>query len=203
MSRPELLLAYCHPGSVRHEFMESVLQLLSSERKFELAITSAYSGPLLSKTRNLLAERFLEHPNFTHLLMADTDMQFTPQDVQSLLDADKPIVGALYYGLDNTTHEPFPTALVFEGGHYKPMKKAPNRGCKRVDAVGMGLTLIKREVIEALEPDHTQLWPFAEAVLSGIAVGEDVTFCLRAREKGFDTWVCGDARAGHVKSFPV
>jgi GT2 family glycosyltransferase len=67
----------------------------------------------------------------------------------------------------------------------------------------MGLTLIRREVLEDLGADHEKLWPFAETIVDGRALGEDVTFCLRAKEKGYQTWLCGDARAGHAKTFII
>jgi len=47
----------------------------------------------------------------------------------------------------------------------------------------------------------TQLWPFAESIVNGTAKGEDVTFCLRAQDKGFTTWLSVDARIGHEKEW--
>lgn len=195
------MLAYIHPGEVRHEFMESILKLLTAEKSYQLGLINAQSGPLISRARNMLAEQFVEKPDFTHMLFVDSDIQFEPEDVEALLKADKPIVGGVYFGMDQN-QQLFPTGLVKQDGSYKPipLDKVPLHGCKKVDAVGMGLTLITRQVMEALQPDQLLLWPFAETVINGRGVGEDVSFCLRAREKGYQTWVCGDARAGHAKT---
>lgn len=186
-------------------FCESLVNLQSTMRPYSLRFLSAESGPLLSRARNQVCEAFLAHTDAGHLLFADSDMHFTPQDVLALYEAQKPIVGALYYGVQRDDMSTFPVALTKQDGVFKPLpaEEIPEHGCRRVDAVGMGLTLIKREVLESLDVNSTLLQPFAETVMEGRAVGEDVTFCLRARQKGFHTWLCGDARAGHAKTFII
>jgi len=197
-------LAYVHPGTVHACFLDSVVNLQGSFRPYMLGIMSAQSGPLLSKARNLIVEGFLS-TNSNYLLFADTDMHFLPGAVEALYEADKPIVGALYYGVNQEDGTTFPVALTKQDGVYKPLPGGdiPERGCKRVDAVGMGLTLIKREVLESLDVNPATLQPFSETIMEGRAVGEDVTFCLRAKQKGFHTWLCGDARVGHAKTFII
>lgn len=201
--KPRVLVTYVHPGgphALSWELHSSLVRL--KESSVLMKEIAAESGPLLSRARNLLAESFVKgFPDYSHMLSVDTDMYFSPEGVKALLKADKPIVGGVYYGLTETGK--FCTALNRDSkdGVYKPIPDPPSKGCVEVDALGMGLTLIKREVMEALEPDYTRLWPFAEAVVDGRPLGEDATFCLRAKELGFSSWLCGDARAGHVKSF--
>lgn len=203
MRKPKVLVVYVHPGgpnALSWEFHSSLVRLMeSSVLMKELA---AESGPLLSRARNLLAEAYVQkYPDYTHMLSVDTDMYFSPDGVKALLKADKPIVGGVYYGL--TEYGKFCTALKrsSEDGIYRPVPDPPTEGCVEVDALGMGFTLVKREVMEALQPDFTKLWPFAETVADGRPLGEDAVFCLRAKELGFSSWLCGGARAGHVKSF--
>ena len=205
VKRPVVLLAWIHPGTVRMEFMDSVINLTQSERSYDLRVMHAASGPLLSRARNVVLESFMLNPGCTHLLFADSDMHFTPEAVQALVSARKPIVGAVYYSLEPAALLPYCTAMQKdpETGHLRPLEEAPTAGCIEVDAVGMGLTLIERKVIEDLKPDTSQLWPFAETVVDGLARGEDITFCFRAKELGYQTWLCGDARAGHAKTILV
>ena len=126
-----------------------------------MIINGAESGPLISRARNMVCEAFLES-TATHLLFSDTDIVFQPNDVRFLLEARKPIVGALYYGIlvGNLTST-FPVALSYQEGTLQSLDKAPD-SLTRVDAVGMGLTLVRRDVIEALKPDHAENTPFAE-----------------------------------------
>jgi len=66
---------------------------------------------------------------------------------------------------------------------------------RRVDAVGAGLMLVRRDVAAALAEAHDGR-PFAYVD----DIGEDVTFCLRAAELGFETILVPAARVGHVKA---
>lgn len=182
--------------------MESILGCLG---EFRLIVNGAEGGPLISRARNMLLERFLG-TDADFLLMADTDIVFNPSDVRLLLEARKPIVGALYYGiLGGNPESTFPVALSYQGLPGEPGKvlqsldKVPSK-LSRVAAVGMGLTLIQRRVIEALEPNSALNKPFAERVYDGRHHGEDAVFCLEAKKAGYDTWLEPRARVGHIKS---
>lgn len=211
MPKPKFLVVYCYPGGpnggITGEFHNSVVQMyearIAGTFKYNFKLLSAETGPLIATARNKLAREFLDgYPGYTHMLSVDSDMSFNTEDIEALLKADKPIVGGVYFGKSGQAY--FPVAMKRqEDKHYRPLDKSqvPGPGeTVEVDAVGMGLTLIKREVVEALNPAPTSLWPFAETIVEGVAVGEDVTFCRRAKGLGYQTWLCGDARAGHVKT---
>ena len=190
-----IYLGFCHPGMVHTGFMESILGCLG---EFRLIVNGAEGGPLISRARNMLLERFLR-TDADYLLMADTDVVFTPTDVRLLLKARKPIVGALYYGiLGGNPESTFPVALTVQDGVLQSLDKIPE-SLERVDAVGMGLTLIERRVVEALDPHSGLNRPFAEKVYNGRHHGEDAVFCLEAKKAGYDTWLEPAARVGHIK----
>lgn len=206
---PKICVAYASPGTVSTCFTRSLLSLLNARNsgllKAEIRIVDVEGGPLIGKMRNILAEEFLKfHPPMTHLLMCDTDMEFTYEDVNALLAAKRAVVGGIYIGRLPQVGDLHSVAMKkHEDGVYRPipMEKLPGPGeIIAVDALGMGLTLIERKVIEKLKPDHVQLWPFAETVIEGRGVGEDISFCYRAKEAGFNIWLSGDARAGHAKT---
>lgn len=181
--------------------MESVFTL---SQQYRCIIQGAEGGPLISRARNIILERFLE-TEAEYLLCTDTDTVFEARDVQFLLEAGKPIVGALYYGiLGGNPNSTFPVALTYQGGILQSLDQAPS-SLTRVDAVGMGLTLIRREVVEALEPSSELNKPFAEAVYEQPDGtfrhhGEDAVFCLEAIKHGFETWLEPKARIGHRKT---
>lgn len=199
LEKPEdslIYLGFCHPGIVYTGFMESVLGCLG---EFKLIVNGAEGGPLISRARNMLLERFLK-TDAQFLLMVDTDIVFTASDVRLLLQAGKPIVGALYYGiLGHNPNSTFPVALTKRDGVLQSLDKTPKSLC-RVDAVGMGLTLIRRDVVEALDPHSGLNRPFAEMIYNGRHHGEDAVFCLEAMKAGFETWLEPKARVGHIKS---
>jgi GT2 family glycosyltransferase len=200
-----IFLGYIHPGMVATEWMNSVLRILPS---FPLQIFGAESGPLLSRARNLVLEQFLK-TDCKYILMTDTDVVFEAKDVQELLRANKPIVGALYYGiLGGNPNSTFPVALKYqkikgEGRVLASIDSIPKSPFVEVDALGMGLTLVKRSVIQALEPSSKLNTPFAEMIWDGRHHGEDAVFCLRAKEKGYSSWLATKARVGHRKTITL
>ena len=208
---PHLFLAYVHPGIVHEMWMMSVLSLIArSPGVFAIRPAGVHTGPLLSRARNTLVEAFLQSSD-DYLLFTDTDMVFTFEDVKTLVETDAPIAGALYYSAATGIADPWCTALVpsdDDEDTFVPLvvpepdaaTNAP-AGPIEVACVGMGLTLIRREVVEALAPVR-RLWPFAETVEER-GYGEDLTFCLRAAEEGFKTVVVPAARVGHIKEIVV
>lgn len=212
--KPNVMLAYLHPGHVRHEFVKSLLLLMKeSNEEYDLSYVDTLSGPLISSSRNMVLELFLQG-TYTHLLWVDSDIVFKPEYVKKLLDDDKDIVGGLYYNLSPQrlyqglwTHVKdygFPVALTKDDtGNYHTLDSVPELGVHPVDALGMGFTLVRREVIETLGVDREAMWPYAEATMEGHAAGEDVTFCLRAKEKGFTTWLDVEVMLGHMKTVVI
>jgi hypothetical protein len=195
---PSILLGYVHPGTVHNCFVVSLLRLVN-DRTQEIAIMGVGSGPLIARMRNNLVGVFLEN-KFTHFLSVDTDIEFAPDALHTLLDLDLPIVGATYRGVSSSGSS-FPVAIIKgKDGLYEraSFKRLGKKGVTEVVALGMGFTLIKREVLEAL--GVAALWPFAETLDDkGQPLGEDTTFCLRAADVGFKSYLCLDVRVGHMK----
>ena len=195
----KVFLGYVHPGMVHSAFMQSVLRLLH-EPTHTVVVAGNGSGPLICRARNELLEAFLAS-DAEAFLSVDTDISFDPGTLDQLVGADQPIVGAHYKGINSAGT--FPVALLrnsqglYDKATYKALRG--RKGLKKVDAVGMGFTLIRREVVQALGVGV--LWPFAEILSDkGQALGEDATFCLRAKEKGFDAHLLLDAHVGHHKT---
>lgn len=192
-------------GTVRHECLQSLLDTLNTLRVPTVFRTSV-GGPMVARARNSIAKEFHADTRSSHLLFVDSDMVFQPKDVETLLEADLPLVGGLYYGLIPGTTQVYPTCLrrVDDGDSGPllpvPPEDIPEEGLFEVDATGAGFMLIRKDVLDALGPvDVERDWPFGHTVIGGRARGEDVTFCLRARERGIRTYVSADARIGHVK----
>ena len=76
---------------------------------------------------------------------------------------------------------------------YQGLLDGPDYQPRVVSGVGMGLTLIKRQVVEAVRSTYKRPFEFVDDM------GEDLVFCLRAAEMGFETVVVPHARVGHVK----
>jgi hypothetical protein len=89
-----VVVGYVHPGTVRAEFMASLLAIAP------VRTLPVQSGPRISEARNLLVRRFLAGYG-KWLFMVDTDMVFAPDAISRLVaaadPAGRPVVGALTY----------------------------------------------------------------------------------------------------------
>jgi hypothetical protein len=187
--------------------MISCLQLVYAS-KYDIRFVEGYSGPVIVKARNELVYHFLtKEEDAEYLLFADTDMVFNDEILDLLLKADKDIASALYYAPYPGVNDMNPVALVLdEKGKFAPLELAEDIDPElpvEVQGVGMGFCLIKRTVLEKMAANPDLAWPFAEEIINGQWCGEDLTFCLRASEHGFKTYVIPAARAGHRKTFTV
>ena len=205
-TRPKIMVAFPHPGFVQTDFMNSLFTCAFSG-KYDLQLVDGFSGPVISKARNSLTQHFINTPGAEYLLFADTDIVFDDTVLDRLLKADLPIASALYVAPYPRIDELNPVALMRheDDGLFWPLQvDLSSDGFDPetpipVDGVGMGLCLIKRQVIEDLGADIDKGWPFAEVDGNG----EDLTFCIRAQAKGYQAYVIPAARAGHRKMFTV
>ena len=142
---------------------------------------------ILHKVRADLVNVALTIPGWDCALFVDNDMAFPKDALERLLVEEKAVVGVQYI----MRSEPYRvTAWADVDG--KPVQmNTPywREGTHEVAAVGMGLTLIGREVFEKTP----QPWfDFGEYP------GEDIHFCMKAREAGFKVWLNCDMEIGHV-----
>lgn len=147
--------------------------------------------------RNALAREALAYEDdkgkFTHFLWLDSDHIFNPDLLCQLARHNVDIVGALYY---HRSGPPLPVAYVRSGDCREdsllvhPLLEIPP-ALVEVSAIGFGAVLMRREIFEKVpEPWFTIDW----------RGGEDIAFCLKAREYGFKVHLDGAYTIGHIGS---
>ena len=199
--------AICVPLSwawAPREFFISLLEMVmpSGARAMEEAGVEKFwvlldkSFPL-DLSRNRLASRALDL-GATHVLFLDADMTFPAGLVEKLLDVGAPVSAALYFK-KAPPFTPVPSMLdVPEDPQLmRPITLPEPPGIVECDVVGMGATLIRREVFEKIEKP----W-FAYDIhrRSGeMSVTEDVTFCIKARAAGFRIACDTRITCGHLR----
>ncbi len=192
----KLLIGICSGGSVRAETVTSLVGAMDLlKQKGIEAMLSIQIGGYTAHNRNECVRTAQAH-QATHLMFIDSDQTFPPSGILRLLDHDKEIVGANY----NT--RPVPT---LEGKVHSTVKLADKEG-NLVDAseipdqlfkcyaVATGFMLIKMPVFDKLE----RPWFVAWETPSGDHRTEDVEFCKRAGEAGFDIWCSPTLQVGHI-----
>ena len=179
------------------------------------------------RSRNLIASLFHERADMTHLLFVDNDMAFEPEVVGALIASDKPLVGCVYprrsLDLDRliaAARREDDKGRILAAAMDYVVKTLPGPldiedGLCRVQGLGMGLCLIRREVFTGLaatgrlsqDPDYA-----AGRGLKGPVLGffdplpiptgwqaEDLSFCERwIRDCGGEVWARVDQTVGHV-----
>jgi hypothetical protein len=140
--------------------------------------------------------------DYTHIMLIDSDSIFTPENFMSLLGRNQDIVSGL------VKKTPFvyaafkvdPTKDLFqkEGLTDNNIK---NTDLIEADGAGLAFMLVKRGVFESIKAP----W-FASTAIddpSGpngkIYVGEDIYFCLKAKEAGYKIWLDPTVKVGHLK----
>lgn len=215
-------VAYCHYGTVASDFAISLLSMFQYDqqhgRHWDAVCQS--KSPYIPMARNEVVETFLTQ-RFAHwLLFLDNDMIFPADTIDTLLalaDPEKvPILGGLYLtplqpDSKNKQHlEYLPTwTHAGDGGGERAVVMSVNfdEPLMQLHTCGMGCTLIHRSVLEVMQEAYSHdpwKWFDHDRVQVGDReperLGEDLTFCTRARDLGFTVWGTPSVRCGHIKT---
>lgn len=199
--RQKVFVALPVYGGLDPFFSQALIKLIHSA-PFEMALRMNPGDSLVSRSRNTLTADFLES-DCTHLLFIDTDLVFSGEQIQRLLEHDVDIVGGFYPKKQEGPIEWVCNACL------PPQPVLPN-GLQEVRYMGTGFLLVKRTVFELMidrlgrnigyKPDHRDrrehdFWavgPYHYPDGSCRYLSEDWMFCQRALDLGFTVW--GDTR---------
>lgn len=136
--------------------------------------------------------------NYDYIMWIDSDILFDPQDFQKLLDRNVDIVAGCYKK-DEKLY-PMSKFGVPPGEDLLCLEEKDLQGKELIKAAGFGLgfTLIKKGVFESIER------PWFETTMVSYAgkshfVTEDIFFCLKAIDYGFDLWIDPTVKVKHLK----
>ena len=185
---PKILIAIPCMDMVNTQFAQSLATL---NKTGECGI-SFVMGSLIYDSRNKLAQQALQC-DADYIMWFDSDMCFQPNTLLRLLKDDKDIVSGLY----------FRRAMPYTPVAFSKIEinedcradfedyKGELSGIHQVGGVGFGCVLMKTEVIkDCLERFGTCFSPI-------YGYGEDLAFCWRAQELGYEIWLDADVKCGH------
>lgn len=126
---------------------------------------------------------------FTHILWLDDDHAFNPDMLVYLArHKDLDVVSALYFG---RAGRPLPVVYVKDKNPDKysfyPLIGVPNR-LFEADAIGFGACLMRMDVLDRMPEPWFQF----------NRCGEDIYFCVHAKEAGVRIWCDGSYALGHL-----
>jgi hypothetical protein len=152
----------------------------------------------LAGARNMLVERSLQEGS-EWLMFMDDDALFPEDQLMRLLAHEKDVTCSLYL----QRQQPF-SPIAYSGvedGLYMPLHLPdyPSEGLIEIHAAGASGMLIRSEVFRAIE------YPWFEHGRVGDLwnASEDLIFCEKAHEAGFDIYLDLEARLGHMSPSAV
>lgn len=151
-------------------------------------------GAVISENRNAITQQALEI-GADWVLYLDDDHVLPPCALMDLLSTNKDVISALY----TQRQPPFNPVLMdhrLDSGSYlwKQMDSA-DRGIIKVAAAGAGCLLVRRKVLEALKPPY---WTLGQ--INPASWGDDLDFCRRVTDAGFDIYCHTRVAIGHIMS---
>ena len=163
-------------------------------------------GSVISNSRNGLVDAF---GMFDYFMWIDSDMQFPAYGVKRLIEADKDVVGGVYFRKDSP-HDPLIFDQRDDGGFITKYEWPPDK-LFQVKGMGTGFMLIKKKVLDAFTKEvvdeccpecHHKIigkaFDLGFNPVTGKEMGEDLAFCKRVGKLGFEIWADPTIPLGHL-----
>jgi hypothetical protein len=169
---------------------------IAARQDIDIRLVSV-QGTLIPKSRQDLVRMSLKG-GCTHILFLDSDMRFPRNTLLRLLSHGQPIVAANYV---TRRHDCQPITFRNDTDPTDRVYTEPSdTGLEPVASTGMGVMLVDLDVFRALEePWFSLAWVEASQSYQG----EDVWFCLKARELGLQILIDHDLthEVKHIGSY--
>lgn len=171
-------------------------QSLSMLRKVGHCAIAFQIGSLVYMSRNELAKRAMDI-GADYVLWLDSDMVFEPDLLEKLMEDMKDgvdIVSGVYF----RRTPPFTPVMydkleVDENDNpvFTEFKELPTEMFE-AGGIGFGCVLMRTDVITTVFATYLQMFDPMKGM------GEDISFCYRARQCGYKVWVDPRVQCGHV-----
>jgi len=169
---------------------------------------NSQSGAYIHDNHTKLVKDALKVPGWNRLLFLEDDHEFADDMLYKHAHYTQPVVSGLYVlrSVDN----PMPVFFEWDTGRHNavhPSKERmkcmlENRGLHEVDVVPMGCTSIRRDVLENWPAEVPMFFsPINPA--NGATMSDDVWFCRKAQEQGYQIYVDTSNRVAHYALFPL
>lgn len=192
----KILIAVPTTDMVPAHFAQS---LVSLKKVGECAVSFSI-GSLVYDARNQLAAQAIEK-EADYVMWFDSDMIFNPDTLERLLAHDKDFVCGMYF----RRRPPYTPTLfkklrltssqtvIWEGYEDYPDHLFQIEGC------GFGCVLMKTDMLIDIAAKYGNGSWFSPIANSG----EDCSFCIRAKEQGYELWCDPTIPLGHIAQLPI
>lgn len=191
-------------GLLHHTTVAGLTQTthLCAKLNIGVAIEIIPHDAFIGKARSLIAKRFMES-GATDLLFIDADIGFSAKDVITVCRPDADIVMGLYR-MKVQGNPRFPALLV-----EPTVRNEKDPSLIKLQYGPAGFMRIRRNVIEKMmeefsdeyftDDENGKIYDLFPHGREGNAFyGEDVNFCRRAQQCGFDLWAAQNIPLTHI-----
>lgn len=184
----KLLIAIPSHDYMHIDFVNSLMALCRRlERDGIEHDVRIHGGTLVYHGRDALATTAIDE-HYTDVLWLDADMVFNEDLLEDLQFSGKQMVSGIAHGR-RAPHLSCLFTEIYPG--INRFTEYPS-STFRVAGCGFGCVLMKTEILKAVKERHgTCFFPTRE-------LGEDLAFCQRATEMGFEIWAEPSVRLGHI-----
>jgi GT2 family glycosyltransferase len=216
MDKPHVNLIIATPGhSVMADYLKSLLDTMNvlSNKGISVAFTNNYSSHVADAREVTLSGTFQNEINnsaplsgkvtYDKILWIDSDIAWKPEDVIKLYESDKDIISGCY---------------LFANGEVAAYEKPLSSGYLlndikdktdliEIGSCGFGFVCVKSGVFESLSR------PWFQQVMTKMeqdgkefefpVMGEDISWCMRVKEKGYEIWLDPTVQVTHHKTMKL
>lgn len=156
-----------------------------------------YAFRPISNNRNRIVKDFLA-TDCEYLFMIDDDT-FPTKNPLELIEHDKDVIGAIYPARDDRGihfhiykfDKDYPKKISFD-----QYENDEIRGLTKIDAIGTGCICVRRNVLEKIKRPFED-WFDEDGIM---ITNDDLHFCHKCRQEGFEVWTHGDYMCSHYKT---
>ena len=189
-----LLIAVPTTDYVHADFVKSLAKLQSELGRRHVAYdVEIQSGTLVYFARNRLANKAINE-KYTHVLWLDSDMVFSEQIVEDLMDVGKDMVCGAF-----VSRRPPYGPCIYTSIEKNNIRQVKDFGLRpfRVDGCGFATVLTSVELLQAVTQKYGTCFQPTDYY------GEDLAFCWRVKQLGYEIWCEPTVRVGHIAHVPV
>lgn len=180
-------------------------------------IESRYSmsySPIVASTRNSILlgsnhKDFTKKPfnsliDYDYLFWIDSDIIWRPEQILDLINHDKDVVSGCYISTDTKNYpicKKMDDDYLLNNGNYKLMSRDDmnlEKDLFTADFVGFGFVVIKKGVFEAMDYPWFEIPTRTVGHITDLT-SEDVNWCMKVRDKGYEIHVDPNCKVGHEK----
>lgn len=185
----KLLIGIPSTDFLHVEFMKSLTNLILRLKDDQIDFKVHFeSGTLVYVARDNIARKAINE-GYTHVLWLDSDMVFTDDLLDTLMFCGKPFVCGIFHSRRKGYH-----SALFKNIELNSLERFEDYPSEpfRVAGCGFAGVLIETHILrDVMYRDGTCFLPLKQ-------YGEDLAFCKRAVEMGFEIWAEPTAVMGHV-----